>query len=106
MKYIFPVTLLLISGGCSTLHPEEAGYDTYYLESKVPDGCKKLGELEAKASSSMGADAAKSEARSRLFKMATEKYQGNTMYISEIGEYFVSANKTAFAKGVVYDCPK
>ena len=105
MKYILPITLLLISCGCTTLYPEESGYDIYYLESGVPGDCKKLGELEAKSSSIMDADAAKSEARSNLFKMANEKYQGNTMCISEIGEYFVGANKTAYAKGVVYYCP-
>ena len=105
-KYLAALTVMLTVSACSTLYPDVAGVDVYYFESRLPEGCKKLGELEATANSMMDADAAKAAALTKLRKMAAETYQANAVVLDENGEYFVSASNTGYAKATAYDCPR
>mgnify|MGYP001549436221 CR=1 FL=1 len=104
-KIILILNVVLLSG-CSTLYPEESGYQVYYLESRVPGNCIRLGEVKAEADSILNIQAARTEAREALFKKATELYQGNAVYLSQVADHYVSATNSAYAEGVVYDCPK
>ena len=107
MNYALMIMSGLLLSACSMMLSSEArSVEVYHLKMRLPEGCQKLGDLEASAQSMIDESSALSEAMDDLRQQAYDTYQANTLYISETGNDFVSVNHQAFAKGTAYNCPK